>query len=92
MIARRLIVTGRVQGVGFRDWTAARAQAAGVAGWVRNRPDGSVEVHVEGTAAAIDALARDCGTGPPAALVERVDARDVPPEGGVTGFERRRTG
>ena len=60
MIAARLLVRGRVQGVFFRDWTRGARAAAGVAGWVRNRPDGTVEVHAEGEAAAVESLRRAC--------------------------------
>jgi acylphosphatase len=91
MIARRFIVSGRVQGVCFRDWTVQAAQAAGVAGWVRNRRDGTVEVHAEGEAAAVESLVRACHDGPPAARVDRVAACEVAPEG-MAGFERRWTG
>lgn len=72
MIGRRIIVTGRVQGVFFRNWTAAKAEALGVRGWVRNRRDGSVEILACGPAEAVDALAAACRDGPPAAIVEAV--------------------
>lgn len=90
MIARRLVVRGRVQGVFFRDWTVATAQAAGLAGWVRNRADGTVEVQAEGDPAAIAAFISACHDGPPAARVDGMDVRDVAVEG-CAGFQRRPT-
>lgn len=73
-VAVQARVVGRVQGVGFRFHTEAEARRLGVAGWVRNEPDGSVLVHVEGAAAAVDALVTWLRSGPPAARVERVEA------------------
>ena len=55
-IAQRLVISGRVQGVGYRDWTVATARGLGLDGWVRNRRDGGVEALVAGDAAAISAL------------------------------------
>lgn len=85
-------VGGGVQGVGYRDWTVEQAQALGVAGWVRNRRDGSVEILAAGEPEALDELERRCRRGPPAArvaAVEREEAAtgDVP----AGGFERRAT-
>ncbi len=89
-VARRIRVSGRVQGVFFRDWTVAEATRLGLDGWVRNRADGSVEMLVAGTAEAIDALTALCRRGPPAARVDAVGIEDadtdVPP-----GFRRART-
>lgn len=82
-VARRLVVTGRVQGVFFRASMRDRARDAGVVGWVRNRPDGAVEAHVEGTPEAVDAVqswARDGG--PPDAVVDAVEVEEVDPAGG----------
>jgi acylphosphatase len=84
-IRRRVVVHGRVQGVFFRDSARERARARGVDGWVRNRPDGSVEAAFEGPADAVDALVRFCETGPPGARVSRVEVFDEPPEG-LEGF------
>jgi acylphosphatase len=89
-VSRRLRVTGRVQGVWYRGWTADQAEALGLDGWVRNRSDGSVEILVSGPDAAIDELVRRCHQGPSAARVERVDVAEtdeVPPR----GFEQRPT-
>jgi acylphosphatase len=86
--AVRAVVHGRVQGVFFRDSTRREAQRLGVAGWVRNRPDGTVELHAEGPPDAVEALLAFARTGPPNASVERVDAVDAKPEG-VHGFDVR---
>jgi acylphosphatase len=74
----RVIVRGRVQGVAFRAYTADEAQRAGVAGWVRNLPDGSVEAAFEGAPAAVDALLDFVRRGPRAARVDDVEVRDEP--------------
>lgn len=70
---RRLTVTGRVQGVGYRAWTVRAASQLGLDGWVRNRSDGSVEILVRGGPAALDALAVQCRSGPAFARVDAVD-------------------
>ncbi len=85
MIRRRVFVHGRVQGVLFRDTTRRHALQRGVAGWVRNRPDGSVEAVFEGEPDAVDRLVELCREGPRGAAVERVDVSDEEPEG-LTGF------
>ena len=87
--ARRLIVTGRVQGVFFRDFTRRQARELGVSGWVRNRPDGSVEAEVAGSEAALDELARRLRRGPQAARVDRLDSEDLPTPAEPRGFEIR---
>ncbi|HZO50411.1 MAG TPA: acylphosphatase [Gaiellaceae bacterium] len=81
MIRRRVVVHGLVQGVFFRDTTRRRAQAAGVAGWVRNRSDGTVEAVFEGEPEAVERLVRFCEHGPRGARVERMDVYDETPEG-----------
>jgi acylphosphatase len=68
------VVTGRVQGVGYRAATAAEARRLGLAGWVRNRPDGAVELEAEGPADAVAALLAWCRVGPPSAKVREVVA------------------
>ena len=73
MTARRVRVRGRVQGVFFRDSCAREAQAAGVAGWVRNRADGSVEAWFEGRPDAVERLVAWCREGPSRADVDSVD-------------------
>lgn len=69
MRARRVIISGRVQGVGFRDWMAREAARVGVQGWVRNRRDDTVEALVAGEEAAVQALLSACRRGPLLALV-----------------------
>ena len=88
MIRRRLIVHGRVQGVGFRYTLARAAQTRGVAGWVRNRADGAVEAILEGEAEAVESLTRFSREGPRGAAVERVEVLDEEPEG-LRGFTAR---
>jgi acylphosphatase len=84
-VRRRVIVHGRVQGVFFRGTTEDRAAAAGLAGWVRNRPDGSVEAVFEGGAEAVAALVEFCRAGPRHARVLRLEVFEEPPEG-LRGF------
>jgi acylphosphatase len=85
-VRRRVRVHGRVQGVWFRGATQARARALGLAGWVRNRPDGSVEAVFEGGRDGVEAALAFCRTGPPAARVEGVEVVEEPPEG-LRGFD-----
>jgi acylphosphatase len=91
VIARRIVVRGRVQGVGFRYAMVDAALAACVAGWVRNRRDGSVEALVQGDVAAVDRLLVWCRRGPPAARVESASVEDAPPVTGLATFEQRPT-
>jgi acylphosphatase len=79
--ARHVRVTGRVQGVFFRVWTQQQARELGVAGWIRNAEDGSVEAHVEGDEAAVKALIQRLHEGPPSAQVEEVAVEVVAGEG-----------
>jgi acylphosphatase len=81
VVRRRLIVHGRVQGVGFRYHVARGADSRGVAGRVANRPDGTVEVVLEGEPDAVGSVERLVREGPRGAAVERVDAHDEQPEG-----------
>ena len=81
MIRRRLVVHGRVQGVGFRYSVARAAQTRGVAGWVANRADGTVEAAFEGEHEAVESLVRFCREGPRGAVVDRVEVDDEGPEG-----------
>jgi acylphosphatase len=85
VVRRRVVVRGRVQGVWFRDSTREHAAAHGVAGWVRNRPDGALEAVFEGPQAGVESLVRFCETGPPRARVEAIETLEEPPAG-VTGF------
>ena len=79
IVAKHVVVTGRVQGVWFRAWTRAQAQALGVTGWVRNRADGSVEAVLAGSDTAVKALITALHEGPPAARVEDVQVADTEP-------------
>lgn len=81
----RLVIHGRVQGVFFRDSMRREAQNLSVAGWVRNRNDGTVEATVHGEPAAVDAIVRWAWHGPQRAQVERVEIE--PDVGSYTGFE-----
>ncbi|KQT01159.1 acylphosphatase [Cellulomonas sp. Leaf395] len=86
MIRRHLVVSGWVQGVGFR-WSVSReARRLGVRGWVRNRSDGTVEAVAEGPEDAVAALVAWCRSGPGGAQVTGVDVTDEAPEG-LSGFE-----
>ena len=88
VIARNVVVSGRVQGVFFRDSTRREAQRLGVTGWVRNRRDGAVEAHVEGDADAVAKLVLWCREGPRSADVGDLRVTEVKPEG-FDGFEVR---
>jgi acylphosphatase len=88
-VARRYVIAGRVQGVGFRWFTHDVAAREGVHGWVRNMADGSVEVMAEGEAGAVDRLEAAVRRGPSSARVERVDVEDHAPSGRTTGFDIR---
>ena len=74
MAARRFLIRGVVQGVGFRHATHREARRLGLSGWVRNRADGSVEAVAVGTERQLDALQRWVQRGPPAAIVDTVEA------------------
>lgn len=88
MVRRRVVVRGFVQGVGYRYSTAAAARAHGVAGWVRNNPDGSVEAVFEGDAATVERMVRWCQRGPGGAEVTVVEVEEEMPER-LSGFEIR---
>ncbi|WP_298016466.1 acylphosphatase [uncultured Parasphingopyxis sp.] len=90
MIARRLEIHGRVQGVFYRDWTVKSARELGLAGWVRNRLDGTVEAVVQGEADAVERMIALAQNGPPAANVDRIDVAETT-VGAITGFEKRST-
>jgi acylphosphatase len=87
---RRLRVHGRVQGVWYRGWSVDAARALGLAGWVRNRRDGSVEMLLSGNDEAVAAMIARCREGPPGARVDRVDASESD-EAPPAGFEARPT-
>jgi acylphosphatase len=87
--ARRYVIAGRVQGVGFRWFTHDTAAREGVHGWVRNLADGRVEVVAEGDMAAFVRLEAAIRRGPHAARVEQVDVEELAPTGRAAGFEIR---
>ena len=89
LIARRLSVRGRVQGVGFRHALVVAARAAGVDGWVRNCRDGSVEAFVQGDGSAVLALIGWCERGPSGAQVSDVEVVDTTPDTTLAGFAQR---
>ena len=88
MIRRRVEVTGRVQGVFFRDSVQREASGHGVAGWVTNRGDGSVEAVFEGDEAGVEAIVEFCRVGPDRAVVSDVVVHEEEPEG-LDGFAVR---
>jgi acylphosphatase len=85
-----LRIEGRVQGVAYRAWMMGEAERLGLAGWVRNRRDGSVEAVVHGPSEPVDRLVALCHRGPPAARVNRVHA-EAAAEAPSAGFEQRET-
>ncbi|MBN8766782.1 MAG: acylphosphatase [Thiobacillus sp. 63-78] len=82
-----LDIEGRVQGVWFRESMRSEAERLGVAGWVRNTPDGAVEAVIQGPAAAVEALIEWARTGPPQARVDRLHIREA--HGQYSGFVKR---
>jgi acylphosphatase len=80
-VARRYVISGRVQGVGFRWFTQDAASREGVTGWVRNLPDGRVEALVEGEAEAVTRVERALRSGPRGARVEDMVVDDEEPGG-----------
>jgi len=83
--ARRIVVSGQVQGVFFRAWTREQAEALGVSGWVRNRPDGSVEAVIEGDNAQLEAMEARLRDGPERARVDEFESVETAPMG-LGGF------
>jgi acylphosphatase len=88
VIRRRAVVEGDVQGVFFRDTTQREAHSRGVAGWVTNRSDGSVEAVFEGEAADVEAMIGFCREGSSRAQVDSVEVSEEEPQG-LSGFEVR---
>ena len=84
-VRRRVVVGGRVQGVGYRESCRRQAERLGVSGWVRNCPDGTVEAVFEGEREAVEAVVAWCGTGPRWAAVRSCRVYDEEPEG-LAGF------
>jgi acylphosphatase len=89
LIARRYVIAGRVQGVGFRFFAEIAAAREGVHGWVRNLPDGRVEARIEGDAEAVARVEAALRRGPPSSRVDEVTVEDEAPDGRVTGFSVR---
>jgi acylphosphatase len=85
-VARRFVIHGRVQGVGFRWFAQETASREGVCGWVRNLADGSVEAWVEGESDAVTRVERALRTGPRGARVEKVFVDNEDPVGSFKGF------
>ncbi len=82
----RVIVTGRVQRVGYRAWVAQEAEARRLSGWVRNRRDGSVEALFSGQSTAVEAMIEACRSGPRLAAVENVTAAETSDARDLRGF------
>ncbi len=86
MVRRRVVIEGRVQGVGYRFMCARRADEAGLSGWVRNLDDGRVEAVFEGPPTAVDAVIGWCRTGPGGAQVRHITVSDEAPTDAAGGF------
>jgi acylphosphatase len=85
-VARRFVINGRVQGVGFRYFTQDVARREGATGWVRNLPDGSVEALVEGDPESVTRVERAIRSGPRGARIETVDVDIQDPSGAYRDF------
>ena len=85
ILSVRLVISGRVQAVAYRAWTVQEARRRGLAGWVRNRRDGTVEALLHGESRAIDDLTRACRHGPALARVDKVHAEPAEWDG-AEGF------
>ena len=90
LMAVRVVIEGRVQGVGFRYWVTREAARLGLDGWVRNRRDGCVEVLLVGPGPAVEAMVAHCHDGPPAARVDHVEREPVT-EVVAHGFDQKPT-
>ena len=84
-MAMRLLISGRVQGVGYRQWMCREAEQLGVTGWVRNLRDGSVEAVVDGTPQSVSRIIERARSGPAAARVRDVHTEEV--AGTFSSFE-----
>lgn len=89
MKALHLMIHGRVQGVWFRASTQEVAGKMKIKGWVRNTPDGAVELHIQGNDAAVDEMLAWCRQGPPGALVDSIDFTEVEPAEEFKAFSIR---
>lgn len=90
-IARHLVIHGRVQGVFYRGWAVETARSLGLTGWVRNLRDGTVEAAVEGDEPVVARFIELAHAGPPSAQVERIDAKDIEPDGSLGTFTQQAT-
>ena len=90
-LIRHVIARGRVQGVGYRAWASARAERLGLAGWVRNRVDGTVEAVAEGEEAVVESFVAWCRRGPERARVDNVEVERLEPLGTEKEFTVRPT-
>ncbi len=88
-VAAHLLITGRVQGVWYRASTAQEAQTLGLAGWVRNMPDGSVEALAQGTKEQVEALIQWCWQGPELARVGAIDVEWIEADERMNRFDVR---
>jgi len=88
IVARRLEISGKVQGVGFRYFVTHCARRQGLRGWVRNRSDGSVEALLIGEEAAVAAATEQCRRGTPLGRVDRLDAAPAQDDGSTDFIER----
>jgi acylphosphatase len=89
LVARRFVVRGRVQGVGFRVFAQDAARLEGLHGWVTNRVDGTVEVHAEGDREAITRFERQLRRGPAGAHIDQIEAHEDVPSGRTSEFTIR---
>jgi len=89
IVAKRFLISGRVQGVGFRYFVQDHAAVEGVHGYVRNLPDGRVEALIEGDDESVLRVHRAIKRGPPGARIDFVAVEDVVPSGRATGFSIR---
>ncbi|MBM3342020.1 MAG: acylphosphatase [Betaproteobacteria bacterium] len=89
MVTKHLRISGRVQGVGYRNYMEYKARQFNIKGWVRNRSDGSVEAVIQGAPADVDAIILRARRGPPKASVTHVELSDA--TGDFTGFATRQT-
>ena len=87
--AAEIVIEGRVQGVGYRDYARRRASGLGLGGWVMNLRDGRVRLRAEGPRGRIEELVRALQKGPPLARVERVNIQWLPPAGTFADFDVR---
>lgn len=91
MIRRRLVITGRVQNVFYRDWFVDEMRGLGIRGWVRNRADNSVEAVIEGPTEMVEAAIAKARTGSPAARVAAISVSEEAPAETLEGFAKRPT-